>query len=1257
MQYSNLRNLCFLFYLLCSALTPETASAQSIPSTAKFVGEDIQTSGSWYTRYGAQGYEIANHSTWPPGQQNIYFSNGSGYTWDDNSFDYRALKKRTANVSGGVASWYGSPYSFNIYVNLDDDQPHQVALYFLDWNYGNRTQKIEVLNGSTLAVIASESIENFHYGIYQLWNVTGRVIFRVSSLNGSYPVVSGVFINTPSPKVSFLGEDVITQGSWQNRYGKQGFSLADAAVQSLPQGLFDLNHQQNYPWTYNWNDSTADVRALAKPLSNPPTRIAAVWHRYGSDAFDIKVSPGDNKPHQVALYCLDWERQNRRQRIQIFDAKNHAPYYSTVPEYDLLDTIEIGDFQEGRYFLWNITGNVIFRVTSLGFMSSAVSGVFLDPVSPDWWVTGYVPVLQFPSAEDNNSPANIGQAKHMARCALDTLHSKGHLRSDQEDRLVDKLVGNRRPINSWDRPTRLTDLEQQKSPLLIGQLKAIARPFYNALNELDPMWVLQQIRLNHTSLNSSVSTAVKNVHYWQNTENPNYILGGYYPWNPNATADQNKTVATIGQLKAIFSLRFENLDSISYAGDDDYLPNNWEIANGLDPTSPDGINGNTGDPDNDGIQNQFEWVLGFDPFSPTTFGISDLTRDRDGDGISDYVELMTGQFNTYGYIFIRGLDWEISEDSIDPDNDGLTTLIELQLGTDPLQGDTDGDGFVDGFEVRYGWDPLINNETDSDPTNNINADPDNDGVTNFNEWLNGINPKKSDSDGDGINDGIEINGGSNPTDPGDGGQAPPPDQMKDLDFKVGGDFANWRMEIKGMGPDDTRSQSVASPTPGDTKEMTLQLRKGNKYEVTMHWIGSIKPIEGAPKPLKWYCWQADVDAKATSQTYVQAPGPPYKAGSRNENLKTFAVGENWVVDNEDGIFTTHLHSLNNNVIDGKKAILMPVDFITPAGDPVSAPVDAGNSSASVPDGANEFTFSPAVSGVMTMKLKAKVSGIGSLPAAEQAKFTFEVDTIGSSTLAWVGEPGGKASVSGDFITATATYTGLPQNNADFGLKKARVKFDGNNVGESKFEVFFPRDEKNHPGGQAGSPNWFFYWLQTVTLLGPNPVVEYAMKGSAYDPNTNKFKLTDGDRLSCNAPYGMNNPLQGIDNFAWTARHESQHYKDWCDYWDVENQGVTKYQVAYGKDGPNDNRDPQTTSRNGSDYLPNNIEDLNLNKAFDGGDRYDWSNGLSNLPGTPAAINSDSEDYTCKRHTTVKGDHSKDWSNPGMQHKTVDKYDD
>jgi hypothetical protein len=44
--------------------------------------------------------------------------------------------------------------------------------------------------------------------------------------------------------------------------------------------------------------------------------------------------------------------------------------------------------------------------------------------------------------------------------------------------------------------------------------------------------------------------------------------------------------------------------------------------------------------------------------------------------------------------------------SLDPDSDGLTTLQEQQIGTDPNNPDTDGDGFNDGDEVQAGYNPL-----------------------------------------------------------------------------------------------------------------------------------------------------------------------------------------------------------------------------------------------------------------------------------------------------------------------------------------------------------------------------------------------------------------------------------------------------------------------------------------------------------------------------------------------------------------------
>jgi hypothetical protein len=47
--------------------------------------------------------------------------------------------------------------------------------------------------------------------------------------------------------------------------------------------------------------------------------------------------------------------------------------------------------------------------------------------------------------------------------------------------------------------------------------------------------------------------------------------------------------------------------------DGDGLPDYWEIANGLSPTSSLGLNGADGDPDNDGQNNRQEFLAGSDP--------------------------------------------------------------------------------------------------------------------------------------------------------------------------------------------------------------------------------------------------------------------------------------------------------------------------------------------------------------------------------------------------------------------------------------------------------------------------------------------------------------------------------------------------------------------------------------------------------------------------------------------------------------------
>lgn len=163
----------------------------------------------------------------------------------------------------------------------------------------------------------------------------------------------------------------------------------------------------------------------------------------------------------------------------------------------------------------------------------------------------------------NYSPANLEQLKWIAWQARYELEDGLVIHGgagENINNLVNSFAVNRNP---------------EKSMLNIGQLKAIAKPFYDRLNAVG-----YDLKYHLKQMGYAPSWA--------------YI----YPWNPNTPVSENYVPANIGQLKLVFSFDLK-LDT---------------NGNGV----PDWIDGNYRDTDGDGLADTYEVNIGLNPLSAST---------------------------------------------------------------------------------------------------------------------------------------------------------------------------------------------------------------------------------------------------------------------------------------------------------------------------------------------------------------------------------------------------------------------------------------------------------------------------------------------------------------------------------------------------------------------------------------------------------------------------------------------------------------
>jgi hypothetical protein len=176
----------------------------------------------------------------------------------------------------------------------------------------------------------------------------------------------------------------------------------------------------------------------------------------------------------------------------------------------------------------------------------------------------------------------------------------------------------------------------------------------------------------------------------------------------------------------------------------------------------------------------------------------------------------------------------------DPDQDGLSTYVEVLVHrTNPQARDTDQDLVPDAVEIDLGRDPLVYN----DPS----EDDDDDGVSNFEEYLNGTDPNNPDGDNDRVPDAIEIAIGSNPTNPSETPDNVDLSQQVEMKFTIGdwsgSQSERYRIEVCEVDPDNSELETLvyrlAATTHGEVVDgKSKRFRLDRTYRARIYWEGS-----------------------------------------------------------------------------------------------------------------------------------------------------------------------------------------------------------------------------------------------------------------------------------------------------------------------------------------------------------------------------------------------------------------------------------
>jgi PKD repeat protein len=303
-------------------------------TSAVFLGTDTTAQGNWQGVFGSQGYNIIGASASYPPYAQVSPAGQSEYVWNASTSDPRGLLK-PGSSDRILACWYATS-NFSVNVTIGDGQTHQVALYLLDSDNQGRSEKVQVLNAATGAVLNTQNATNFGSGVYYAWNISGSVTFSITRTGGPNAVISGLFFDPPGtphnppPLVTITGTP------------SSGHAPEGAAV------TLSENVQGDGGYTYAWS-----VTKNGSPFAS------------GTDA-NFTFIPDDNGSYVTTLTVIDQNGQsgtasatiiadNVTPTAVIYGAPPHANPGTVISMTSAIADPSSVDMAAGFTYAWSVT--------------------------------------------------------------------------------------------------------------------------------------------------------------------------------------------------------------------------------------------------------------------------------------------------------------------------------------------------------------------------------------------------------------------------------------------------------------------------------------------------------------------------------------------------------------------------------------------------------------------------------------------------------------------------------------------------------------------------------------------------------------------------------------------------------------------------------------------------------------------------------------------------------------------------------------